>query len=157
MKLFIQQRIFTIGDKFSIYDENMNEVFYVQGEPFSFGKKLHLYDHLGNELIYIQQKLMTFLPRYIIYRNGYQEAVITKEFTFFKHEYLIEGTGWKVHGDFFDHEFSITSGSRTIATVSKKWLSIGDSFEIEFGENVDIPLALAAVLVIDACIDAQNN
>lgn len=157
MRLYIQQRIFTWGDRFSIYDEYGNEKYHVEGEVFTFGKKLHVFNNMNEEVVFIQQKLLSFLPKYYIYRNGAEIAEVVKEFTFFKHEYTVNGLGWQVHGDFFDHEFSITSGSRTIATVSKKWLSIGDSFEIEFGENVDIPLALAAVLVIDACIDAENN
>ena len=42
MKLYIKQRIFTWGDKFSIYDENGNEKYYVEGEILTFGKKLDL-------------------------------------------------------------------------------------------------------------------
>ena len=53
MKLYIKQRIFTWGDKFSIYDEAGNEKYYVEGEILTFGKKLHLYDLQGRELAYI--------------------------------------------------------------------------------------------------------
>ncbi len=157
MKLYIQQRIFTWGDRFSIYDEYGNEKYYVEGEVFTFGKKLHVFNSINEEVVFIQQKLLSFLPKYYIYRNGSELAEIVKEFTFFKHEYTVHGLGWQVHGDFLSHEFSITYGSRTIATVSKKWFTLGDAFEIIFGDNVDEEAALAVVLVIDACIDADNN
>lgn len=39
MNLYIQQKIFTWGDKFSIYDANGNEEYYVEGEILTFGKK----------------------------------------------------------------------------------------------------------------------
>ena len=44
MKFYIKQKVFSWGDKFSIYDANGNERYLVQGEVFSFGKKLHLLD-----------------------------------------------------------------------------------------------------------------
>ena len=60
MELYIKQRVFTWGDRFSVYDALEREQFYVEGEVFSFGKKLHLYDLNGQELAYIQQKVWSF-------------------------------------------------------------------------------------------------
>lgn len=157
MKLYIKQHIFTWGDRFSIFDENGNERYYVEGEIFTWGKKLHLYDHQGREQAFIQQEVLTFLPRYHISRNGMEIAEIVKEFTFFKHEYSVNGLGWQVHGDFWDHEYEVTDGGRTIASVSKEWMTWGDSYEISFAEGVEEVTALAVVLVIDACIDAERR
>ena len=157
MNLYIKQKIFSWGDKFSIYDAAGNEKYYVEGEVFSFGKKLHLYDMAGNELAYIEQKLLTFLPKYNIYRNNLHLAEVVKEFTFFYPKYSVEGLGWQVEGDFFDHDYDITHNGALIASVSKEWLTWGDTYEISFGSNVDEVDALAVVLVIDACIEAQRN
>ena len=157
MNLYIKQHIFTWGDKFSIYDETGKEKYYVEGEIFTWGKKLHLYDLQGNELAFIEQEILTFLPKYHISRNGYEIAEVVKEFTFFKHEYSVNGLGWQVHGDFWDHEYEITDGGRTVAAVSKEWLTWGDAYEIRFGDSGDEITALAVVLVIDACIEAERN
>ena len=157
MNLYIKQRFFSWGDKFAIYDANGNEKYYVEGEVFTFGKKLHLYDLWGNELAYIEQKLFSFLPKYYIRKQGYNVAEVVKEFTFFRHEYSVNGLGWSVHGDFFDHEYEITDGGNTIASVSKEWFTLGDAYEIRLGENVDEVTVLSVVLVIDACIEAENN
>ncbi len=157
MNLYIKQRIFTWGDKFSVYDEAGNEKYYVEGEVFTFGKKLHLYDLQGNELAYIEQQLLTFLPKYLIYRNNEQFAEIVKEFTFFHPEYTVTGPGWSVKGDFFDHDYDVLDGDLVIASVSKEWFTLGDAYEISFGSGVDEIAALSVVLVIDACIDAQRR
>ena len=93
MNLYMKQRVFSWGDKFSIYDAQGNERYHVEGEIFTLGKKLHLYDLLGNELTFIQQKVMAFLPKYYIFRNGAQIAEVVKEFTFFKQEYTVNGLG----------------------------------------------------------------
>ena len=157
MNLYIKQHIFTWGDKFSIYDEAGNEKYYVEGEIFTWGKKLHLYDLQGNELAFISQEVLTFLPKYHISRNGVDVAEVVKEFTFFKHEYSVNCPGWQVHGDFWDHEYEISDGSKTVAAVSKEWLTWGDAYEIRFGTDVDEITALAVVLVIDACIEAERK
>ncbi len=161
MNLYIKQRIFTWGDQFSIYDEAGNEKYYVEGEILTFGKKLHLYDLQGRELAYIEQQLLTFLPKYIIYREDEEFAEVVKEFTFFHPEYTVTGADmhiqWTVHGDFFDHDYEITDGDRVIASVSKEWFTLGDAYEICIGEGEEEIGALAVVLVIDACIDAQRN
>ncbi|MBQ9080819.1 MAG: LURP-one-related family protein [Clostridia bacterium] len=155
--LYIQQRIFTWGDKFEIYDADGNVRYYVEGEVFTFGKKLHLYDILGNELAYIEQKVFTFLPKYYIHRPGRDTVEVVKEFTFFKHEYSVHGPDWSVHGDFWDHDYEIVDNSGLVASVYKEWFTLGDAYAINFGASVDEILALAVVLVIDACIDAERD
>lgn len=156
MNLYIKQKLFSWGDKFFIYDEAGNEIYRVEGEVFTFGKKLHLYDLQGNELAYIEQELLTFRPKYHIYRCGSEFAEVVKEFTFFHPEYTVNGPGWSVHGDFFDHDYEITSGDTLVASVAKEWFTLGDAYEISFGIDTDEIAALAVVLVIDACIEAQR-
>ena len=158
MDLYIQQHVFTWVDKFSVYDTNGKEKYYVEGEVFTFGKKLHLYDTAGNELAYIEQKLLTFFPRYTIYINNIEYAEVVKEFSFFYPEYTINGPDWRVHGDFFDHDYDIVSaGDVPIASVSKQWFTFGDAYEISIRNDTDVPCALAVVLAIDACIEAQSK
>ena len=47
MLLHIKQKVFSIGDKFTITDDAGADRFYVEGEIFTFGKKLHIYDMTG--------------------------------------------------------------------------------------------------------------
>lgn len=157
MKLYMKQHIFTWGDKFSIYDEAGNEKYYVEGEVFTWGKKLHLYDLQGNELAFIEQEIMTFLPKYHISRGGAEIAEVVKEFTFFRHEYSVNGLGWRVHGEFLAHEYEIEKDGHTVAAVSKEWMTWGDSYEIRVDDDADEITALSVVLVIDACIEASRN
>ena len=157
MKFYIQQQVFSFGDRFSIYDENENVCFGVQGEVFTFGKKLHLYSANGKELAFIHQKLFSFLPKYYISVDGNDIAEVVKEFTFFQNEYTVNGLGWKVNGNFLDHDYSIFSEDRTIAVVSKQWFSWGDAYEIDIADGIDPTLAISVVLVIDACLESQND
>ena len=157
MNLYIKQHVFTWGDKFSVYDPSGSEKYYVESEIFTFGKKLHVYDLAGMEVAYIEQKVFSFLPRYYVFKQGRQVATVVKEFTLFKHEYTVEGFGWCVHGDFFDHEYELTDCTGTVASVSKEWFTFGDAYEICIRDDADEVGALAVCLVIDACIEAERN
>ncbi len=157
MALYMKQKVFSWGDKFFVYDESGREKYHVKGEVFSLGKKLHLYDDCERELAFIQQKLLTFLPKYLVSREGSQIAEVVKEFTFFKPVYSVKGLGWRVEGDFFSHEYEISADGRTIVRVTKEWFTFGDSYCIDIDPGVDEATALAIVLVIDACLDAEDN
>ena len=89
MKLYIKQKVFSWGDKFTVKDVNGEDRYFVEGEIFSCGKKLHVYDMCGNEVAFIQQKLFSFLPRYFVYVGDAQVAEIVKEFTFFFPKYSV--------------------------------------------------------------------
>lgn len=157
MKLYLKQQIFSWGDQFWVYDANETALFYVEGEVFSWGKKLHLYDQRQIEVAYIEQKLFSFLPKYCVYQNGVPFAEVVKEFTFFQHRYTVNGPDWWVEGDFWDHDYQVTCGTQVVASVSKQWFTWGDTYEIDIADNVNPVAALAVVLVIDACIEAEQN
>ncbi len=157
MKFYIKQHIFTFSDKFSIYDSEGNECFNVYGEVFTLGKKLHLSDTNGNELAFIEQKVFSFLPKYRIIIKDEVIAEIVKEFTFFRNEYTVNGLGWKVSGDFIDHDYIVSGEDRDIAVISKQWFTWGDTYEIDISDGIDVSIVLAVVLVIDACLASQND
>ena len=157
MKLYIKQKVFSWGDKFRIYDEYENDLYYVEGEVFTFGKKLHLSDPSGNELAFIHQKVWSFLPKYFISRNGTDVAQVIKEFTFFRQEYTVDGLGWTVKGNFWAHEYEITGNGQTVATISKHWFTWGDTYEIDIADGIDEVMALCVVLIIDAVIQQSNS
>ena len=157
MDLYIKQKVFSFGDKFFIYDEAGNEVYSVKGEIFSLGKKLHLYDRNENELAFITQKLLTLLPKYYISSNDQQIAEVVKEFTLFRPKYTVNGLGWTVEGNFFEHSYVVSDGNRDVVTVEKQWLSWGDSYHVSIADGVDPVAAISVVLVIDACIEASQN
>ena len=160
MNFYMKQHVFSFSDQFTIYDEQGNDYCYVEGEIFSFGKKLHLCDLSGKERAFISQKVFSFLPKYYICIDGNNVAEVTKEFTFFYPSYSVSlrnGAAWKIDGDFFDHEYEIRDHDHLIAAVSKEWFTWGDAYCISVGTGEDPLLALATVLVIDACIEASQN
>lgn len=157
MTYYIEQHVFSWGDKFSIFDEAGNVCYYAKGEVFSFGKKLHLYDRANNEVAFIHQEVFSFLPRYYVNVGGRDVAEVVKEFTFFHPKYRVDGLGWEITGDIFAHDYSMVGGGREIVSVSKEWFRFKDVYAISVAPGVDENVALAVVLIIDAVLSAQRD
>jgi len=157
MKLYIKEKVFSWGDKFTVKDEYGNDKYFVQGEVLSFGKKLHVYDVAGNEVAFIKQEVWSFLPRYYVFRGNQQIAEIKKEFSFLFPRYSIEGLGWQIEGKFMLHDYEITQNGRNIVTISKEWMTWGDSYELDIANPEDEIVALAVVLTIDCVVEAASN
>ena len=154
MKLYIKEKVFTWGDQFTVKDERGNDKYVVEGEVFSWGKKLHVYDMTGREVAFIKQEVWSFLPRYYVFCGDRQVAEIKKEFTFFYPKYRIDGLGWEINGSFMAHEYEITQSGRTIVSISKEWMTWGDSYELNITNPSDEIVALAVVLTIDCVMEA---
>ncbi|MBQ6862956.1 MAG: LURP-one-related family protein [Clostridia bacterium] len=156
MKLYIKQKVFSWKDRFTVKDINGNDRYYVEGELFSLGKKLHIYNHKNEEVAMIVQKVFSFLPRYFVYINGVETAQIVKEFTFFRHKYRIEGLNWEVTGDFLAHDYTVSHNEQPIVSISKEWMTWGDSYELDMADGADEIASLAVVLAID-CVMANTG
>lgn len=157
MRLYIKQKVFSLKDKFYVKDENGEDRYYVEGKILSIGKQLWIRDMEGNELAFLKQKVITFLPRFFIYINGEEVAQIVKKFTLLKPKYEISGPGWTINGNFLDHDYTIESNGVAVAGIHKKWMSWGDSYEMEINPDVDQVLALAVILAIDTVMDNNNQ
>lgn len=156
MNLCMKQKVFSWGDRFTVWDENGNDRYYVRGEVFSLGKKLHLTDTTGAEVAFIQQKAFSFRPRFYVYMNDVLQAEIVKDFTLFTQHYRVEGMDWEVNGNFGAHDYEISGARGTVASVHKQWFTWGDCYEICISENENEQLVLAVVLAIDAVM-AQSS
>ena len=150
MKLYIQQKVFSWGDKFTVKDESEADKYYVQGEVFALGKKLHVTDLNGTEVAFIHQKLLSFMPRYFAFKGEEQVAEIVQKFKLFKPAFAVNGPGWTVEGNFSAHLYRVFEGDNPVITIEKVWFTWGDSYVLDIDDKVDEVLALAVVLAIDA-------
>ena len=157
MELYIKQKVFSWGDKFTVKDQWGVDRYFVEGKVFSFGKKLHVYDVCGNEVLFIKQEFSLLMPKYVIYSDGREIATIIKEFTFFTPRYVIEGLDWEVEGEFWCHDYEVTTQGETVVSITKEWMTWGDSYVLSIANPMDELFALAVVLTIDCVIDSQNN
>src|SRR5205807_9096442 len=149
------------GDDFTIKDEAGRDVFYVDGKVFTIGEKLSFRDMRGTELAYIRQKLMSWGPTYEIFYADELHAVVKQSlFTLFRASFSIDVPGpddLQASGDFLGHEYTFTRDRQTVATVSKAWFSLTDSYGVDISKGEDDVLILSSTVVIDMCVLGDNK
>jgi len=80
-----------------------------------------------------------------------------KEFTVFKQSYRIEGLPWRMDGDLWAHEYSLYNGDQQVMQMSKKWISWGDSYELDIADPQNELLCLCVTLAVDCALDQQSK
>lgn len=156
MRYQLRRKILAIGDDFTVKDDSGADRFIVDGKVFSIGQKAVIYDMQGNEEATIHQRIISLLPTYEISRHGQELAEVRKKFTLFVQGFTVDIPGpddLEVQGDLLDHEYTFTRDGQTVATVSKQWFSLVDSYGVDVAPGVDDVLILASAIVIDLVND----
>lgn len=149
----IRERLFDLGDDFDVTDEDGRKVFHVDGKVLSLRDRLVIEDPTGREVASVHRKLVALRRTYTISIGGEEAAKMRKHlFTPFRDKYTIDIPGpedLEMKGDLLDHEFTIERGGREIASVSKRWFRIRDTYAVKIAEGEDDLLILASVLALD--------
>ncbi len=152
MRYYIKQKVFSIGDKFDIFDENQNPVYHVEGKFFSISNKLRFLDVNDGEILNAKRKILSFFPTYYMYdESGTEVAMIRKKISFLGSKFVFnfKGKPMMITGNLFAHDFSIEDEGMSIVSVQKKYISWGDTYEINIDESHDTELFLFAVVILD--------
>ena len=149
MKLLFKQRFFSWFDSYDVYDENDNVLYTVEGR-LAWGRCFKIYDAARKEVGMVKGRIFCLLPKFDIYRGDTCVGCISKKFTFFCPAFQIDNNGWDAEGDFFEWDYTITSGSRTVARVEKKLLHFTDTYVIDVTKPEDALGALMVAVAIDA-------
>ena len=160
MKFYVKQKLFSARNKFTIFNENEEEAYKVEGKMFSFKNYLEL-RRMDDSVVYsTQKKLMSFLPKYTVYDTvGEEVAKIFKKFAFRPRFDVFTGDErFYIEGSVFAHSFGITNGEQTVAEIKKKVFKLTDSYEIEIFEEKESELFLFIVIMIDQILhEGKNN
>ncbi len=149
----IRERFFHLGDDFDITDEAGNRLLHVDGKVLSLHDRLVLQDPAGREVAQVSRKLVALRPTYEISVGGQPAAQVRKHFfTPFGDKFTIDIPGpddLEMKGNILDHEFTIEQGGNLVATVSKRWLSLRDTYAVQIAPGQDDLLVLASILALD--------
>jgi uncharacterized protein YxjI len=55
------------------------------------------------------------------------------------------------------HDYTIRYGGRYLASIHKKWMAWGDSFEVDIANDRDILMVVAVIVAIDCVIDNSQS
>ena len=158
MVLFVKQKVFSLGDRFTVKDPDGTDRWEIRGDLFSFVKRLHVYDHKGlKEHLEVRQVLWSFMPRFLLIAEGRTVAVVRQRFAWFKDRFEVEGTDCTIEGDLSEHRFTVNRHGQVLMTVRKEWFSWGDSFRLDITDLDSEVFCLGLVLAVDAVLSARKD
>jgi uncharacterized protein YxjI len=157
----IRERLLRLGEDSDITDGAGQPVLHVDGKVLSLHSRLILRDPAGREVGQVHRKLAALRPAYVITVGGEDVAEVRKHlFTAFGERFTIDVPGagdMEISGDLLGHEFTIDRDGRTVATISKRWLTVTASYAVQVAPGEDDVLILASVLALDLAMDAEHD
>jgi uncharacterized protein YxjI len=157
----IREKIFRLAEDSDITDETGQLVLHVDGKIMSLHNRLVLSDPAGREVAQVSRRLVALRPTYEIAIDGQPVAEVRKHlFTPFREQFTIAvpgGRDMELAGDPLGHEFTIERDGQAVATISKRWLSLADSYAVEIVPGENDLLLLASVLALDLAMDQQRH
>ena len=150
-RLYIKQKVFSVGEQFTVFGESEQPRYYVQGSFMRVPKHFTVTDGSGAPIAEITKTVFSFLPRFTVEMQGVEVATIRKEFSFFKPKpkYFIEGAALDVSGDWWDMTFDVSRNGQVVASIRKKWLSWGDTYEVDIFDDALEAMIISLVVAID--------
>lgn len=155
-QLYIKQKVFSIGEKFTVKDQEENDVYFVEGSFMKVPKTFSIMNTARDEVATVTKKVFSFLPKFLVEVNGQEVLTIKKEISFFKARYTIDAVGIEIRGNWWDMNFQVERHGEVVGKVSKVWFSWGDSYKVEILDEAMETIMIAIVVAID-CVKDDNS
>ncbi|HWS33294.1 MAG TPA: LURP-one-related family protein [Actinoplanes sp.] len=157
----IKERFFAIGDDFDVLDEHGTKVYHVDGKVLSVRDKVIIEDAAGDEVATVHRHLVSLRPTYEIRIGGEKAAEVRKNlFTPFRDKFTIDVPGpddLEMKGDLLDHEYVIEQGGTEVASVSKRWLTIRDTYAVQVAPGIEPLLIIGSVIALDLALERAEK
>ena len=147
----MREKLLSIGDDSWIENDSGEKVYKVDGKALRIRDTFILKDSGGNEVAKIQERKLSIRDKMKI-ELGDTTATVHKALVGIRHRFQIDvdnGPDMRAVGNFVDHEYEIERDGDTVATVSKKWFRVRDTYGIEMDPAENAPLLLAVTVCID--------
>jgi len=164
--LFSQQKVFSLVEDFTFFNEQQQPIFRARGNFFAFPKQYKMYDSssMDNPIIIIRRKFFAFMPTFTIMdaRNNNQVLfTVRRRFRLGRPIFDIATPhgNYLIDGNLIGHDFAIINpNGQQIIEVRKRFLTWGDTYDIAI-DTSQIPLHVAAAikLTIDCALHSNNR
>lgn len=144
------EKLAAIGDDFFIENEQGQRAFKVDGKALRMRDTLIFHDLQGNELCKIQSRIARVRDSMEIENpNGDRIALVQKALISpLRDRFVVkiaDGPDLDVQGNILAHEYRIGD----VATVSRKWFRVRDSYGVEVSPGQNDVLILAVTVALD--------
>src|SRR3954454_20658248 len=150
----MRQRLLSIGDDYWIETDTGQRAYKVDGKALRLRKTLIFEDPDGHKLAKIQERVARIHDSMEIEdADGHRVAMVKKALiTPLRERWTVtisDGPDLDIQGNVLDHEYTFTDGRTPVATVSKKWFRVADTYGVEIDPAQDPVVVLAATVAVD--------
>ena len=160
MKVYIKNKLISLGGSSQVLNENQEPIFVVKGKVFSFTKKKKIYDTNENLLYTIRNRFWNWLATKVyIYDNEKNRiATIKKGKYSFNANFEIEDCvdDMRIDGKVFSLTSTIIKNEQPVGVIVRNFTIIKDAFTLE-AEEQEIPFLTALVIAFDNIKDKLQN
>ncbi|MCF0147426.1 MAG: LURP-one-related family protein [Clostridium sp.] len=158
-KFYIKERLFAIGAKFDVYDEQGNNVFISEADKFDIGKNINIYDSNNRKVLYMRQQIRLGSHKYIAYDKNMREiATIKKEFM--TPEYNITGSVGvmsMIGSSILGRNYEIKKDGITLGRISKEFTFGRDRYFLEVIDENYTLFFIGLLIMVDMIRFHNNN
>jgi uncharacterized protein YxjI len=126
----------------------------VDGKALRLRKTLVLEDAEGHKLAKLREKMFRIKDAMEVEdADGNRMAMVKKALISpLRDRWTVEiegGPDLDIKGNIVDHEYTFTDGRTPVATVSKRWFRVADTYGVEVEPGRDPVVVLAATVALD--------
>lgn len=152
MRLVVRERMVAVGDDYWIEDEHGNKVYLVDGKAMRLRATFELKHGRTDQVLYrIHRKMAALRGTMVIEREGETLATVRrKSLSLLRNHYkvaLADGTEMDVSGRIADREFVVEHRGEMLAVISRRWLTLRDTYGIDIVREDADPALLCAVAI----------
>jgi uncharacterized protein YxjI len=151
MRFLVYDRLLGFGDDYWIEDDHGSKVFLVDGKALRLRDTWELKDTQGRVLVDIHQKMLALRDTMVLQRSGEPLATIRrKRLSLLRNHYrvsLADGNELDVSGKILDREFAVEYDGELLAVISRRWLTLRDTYGVDVVRDDADPALLIAVAV----------
>jgi uncharacterized protein YxjI len=153
----MRQRLVSIGDDYWIETDTGERAYKVDGKALRLRKTLIFEDAHGHKLAKIQERVARIKDSMEIEDDDGRRVAMVKKALIspLRDRWTVKignGPDLEIQGNVLDHEYTFTDGRTPVATVSKKWFRVADTYGVEIEPDQDPVVVLAATVALDMMV-----
>ncbi|MBK8049799.1 MAG: LURP-one-related family protein [Anaerolineales bacterium] len=154
----MKEKIFDIGDDYWIETEKGRRAYKVDGKALHLRNTLILEDPRGQALYEIQSKVIAVKDKMAVTnpRGATQPSsnTLVSPLRDRMTANMADGADIDIRGNLLNHEYTMERRGKRGAEVSKRWITLRDTYTIEVSPGEDDALILALTVVVEQmCMD----
>lgn len=161
MRYNIREKFFRLTEDSQITDESGQPAYEVNGHLFSLHQRLTVRDMQGQVVAEVARRIIALTATFEIQVAGFGTSEMRKKlFSPFIDRYSLDIPGphdLEIVGSLFEHEYTFNRDGHVVATVSKRWLSLTDTYSVDIADGEPVALYLACVLALDVAEDNEHH